>query len=92
MTDVPDLDTTDAVNKTHDQNTDVYLATDVTTTIYVDNNRTDGYTANGSLTRPFKTIKAACTAVDSIAGLFLLDSRRYCGRWDVTILGWLCTI
>ena len=29
---------------------------------------------------------------DSIAGLFLLDSRRYCGRWDVTILGWLCII
>jgi len=60
---VADID--DAVLLRHNQDTDKYLATQVTNTLYVDNKRSDVYTENGSITKPFKTIQAAH---DSIIG------------------------
>lgn len=36
--------------------------TKVTKVLYVDGNRTDSYTENGSITKPFKTIQSAITA------------------------------
>jgi hypothetical protein len=53
----------DAVSKKHTQNTDLYLDTSISTVLYVDGNRTDIYTANGSITKPFKTIMAAINSV-----------------------------
>lgn len=41
-------------------------ASDNTTDIYIDGNRTDSYTANGSMDFPFKTIASAVTALSSI--------------------------
>jgi hypothetical protein len=64
---VADID--DAVTKRHTQDTDQYLTTQVKNILYVDGNRTDalpipgGYTPNGSITKPFKTIQAAIDAV-----------------------------
>ena len=40
-------------------NRDLYLDTQVTKVLYVDKNRTDSYTENGSLTKPYKTIQSA---------------------------------
>jgi len=40
-----------------------YLDTPVTNVLYVDNKRTDSYTASGNITRPFKTIQAAINVV-----------------------------
>jgi hypothetical protein len=57
------VDIDDAVTKRHTQNTDTYLSTIVTNTLYVDKNRADVYTENGSITKPFKTIQAAIDAV-----------------------------
>jgi len=56
-------DIADAISKKHTQNTDEYLNTQVTNILYVDGNRTDSYTENGSITKPFKTIQSA---IDSI--------------------------
>ena len=53
----------DAVDKSHDQNTDKYLTTQITNILYVDGNRTDSYIENGSITKPFKKIQ---DAIDSI--------------------------
>lgn len=60
---VGDID--DAVTKKHIQNSDEYLNTQITKTLYVDGNRTDSYTENGSVTKPFKTIMAAVNKVIS---------------------------
>ena len=60
---VADID--NAVSIRHTADTDKYLTTMVTNTIYVDNKRTDTYVANGSITKPFLTIQAAH---DSIVG------------------------
>jgi len=43
----------------HTQNTDKYLSTGITKTLYVDKNRVDSYVEDGSITRPFKTIAGA---------------------------------
>lgn len=59
------LNIDDAVSKRHTQNTDTYLSTQITNNIYVDGKRTDSYTEDGSLTKPFKTIQ---DAIDSITG------------------------
>ena len=56
------LDTEDAIAKKHGQNTDEYLNTQVTKIFYVDKNRTDIYTSNGSITKPFKIIQNAINA------------------------------
>ena len=56
----------DAVTKKYTQNTDLYLNTQVSITIYVDKNRTDTYTEDGSITKPYKTIQAA---IDRVAVL-----------------------
>jgi len=66
------VDIDDAVTKKHAQNTDKYLTTDISSTLYVDGNRTDSYTANGSITKPFKTIQSAIDSV-SDAG----ENKRY---------------
>jgi hypothetical protein len=58
---VADID--DAVNNRHAPNTDTYLATMVTNTLYVDNKRTDDYTPTGTITKPFKTIQSAHDAI-----------------------------
>jgi len=63
-------DIDDAVSKRHTQNTDSYLATPVTKTFHVDKNRSDTYTENGSITKPYKTIQAA---IDAIATLGLAE-------------------
>ena len=47
----------------HNQDTDQYLTTLTSTVLYVDGNRGDSYTPNGSITRPFKTIMAAINSV-----------------------------
>jgi hypothetical protein len=60
---VTDID--DAVSKRHTQNSDTYLATQVKNVLYVDGNRTDTYTANGSITKPFKKIQDAIDAIVS---------------------------
>ena len=62
----------DAVTKAHTQNTDEYLATQVTQTLYVDGNRSDSYTENGSITKPYKTIQAAITAAESPGSTMLI--------------------
>jgi len=46
-------------HKFHGKDHDKYLDTQVTKVLYVDGNRTDFYTANGSPTKPFKTINDA---------------------------------
>lgn len=54
----------DAVSKRHSQNTDKYLDTQISKyTRYVDGNRTDSYTADGSITKPYKTIQAAINSI-----------------------------
>jgi hypothetical protein len=58
-----DTDIADALTKKHTQNTDVYLSTQVTNVLYVDNKRTDTYTANGTITKPFKNIQDAIDAI-----------------------------
>jgi len=58
---VADID--NAVSIRHTQNTDKYLATQVTKVLYVDGNRTDIYIADGSLTKPYLTIQAAINKV-----------------------------
>jgi len=66
LTDVKaDSDISDAIDKKHTQNTDEYLTTMTTNVLYVDNKRTDTYTENGSITKPFKTIQSA---IDAITG------------------------
>jgi hypothetical protein len=40
----------------------------ITTTIYIDGNRVDTYTADGSISKPFKTIGAAVTAATGSVG------------------------
>jgi hypothetical protein len=55
----------DAVLKKHTQNTDLYLDTAITNTLYVDGNRSDTYTSNGSITKPFKKIQDAIDATVS---------------------------
>jgi hypothetical protein len=62
---VADID--DAVSKKHTQNTDAYLSTMVTNVLHVDNKRTDTYTPNGSITKPFLTIQDAIDYVSSLA-------------------------
>jgi len=47
----------------HAQNTDLYLNTPSNHTLYVDNGRTDSYTEDGSLTKPYKSLQAAHDAV-----------------------------
>jgi len=59
----PVADIDDAVTKRHTQNTDTYLDNIVKNVLYVDGNRTDVYTANGSITKPFKKIQDAIDAV-----------------------------
>ena len=49
-----------------------YLTIPATNTLYVDMNRVDAYTANGSISKPFKTIQAA---VNTISGSSI--SNRY---------------
>lgn len=45
-----------------------------TSTIYVDVNRTDSYTTNGSVTYPYKTLGAAITAINLLAyGLYTIN-------------------
>ena len=62
-----------------DENNNLYLATQVTKTIYVDKNRTDIYTANGHITKPFKTITEATVVatagqvLDIQAGTYVED-------------------
>ena len=49
-------------------------ATIITTaTIYVDGNRSDTYTANGTTQYPFKTISAAVTAGNTLAGAYSIE-------------------
>jgi hypothetical protein len=69
---VSDID--DAVSNKHSQNTDKYLTTDVTNVLYVDNKRTDVYTENGSITKPFKTIQSANDAItgNSVTNRFVI--------------------
>lgn len=68
-------DVKDAVSKKHTQNTDLYLATAVTNTLYVDGNRGDTYTANGTITKPFKKIQDAIDAAvsPSATNKYLID-------------------
>jgi len=70
---VSDID--DAVSKKHTQETDKYLTTAVTNTLYVDGNRGDSYTANGSITKPFKKIQDAIDATisPSITNKYLIE-------------------
>jgi len=49
----------------HTQETDKYLTTMVTNTLYVDMKRTDIYIADGSLTKPYLTIQSAINKVIS---------------------------
>ncbi len=58
--------------KNHDQNTDEYLATELTSHLYVDGSRTDSYTETGSRTKPFKTINASIASI-SAAGTTLIE-------------------
>jgi len=58
---VADID--NAVSIRHNQDTDIYLNNIVKNVLYVDGNRTDVYTANGSITKPFKKIQDAIDAV-----------------------------
>jgi len=58
-----DADISDALSKKHTQNSDLYLNTPVGNILYVDNKRSDAYTENGSITKPFKTIQAANDAI-----------------------------
>ena len=88
---VGDID--DAVTKKHIQNTDEYLSTQVTKTLYVDKNRTDSYTENGSITKPYKTINNLLTvgiptgAVVKIALGYYTEDVDLTGLLDVTIIG-----
>ncbi len=65
------VDIDDAVSKKHSnsldhtQNTDQYLTTQITHKLYVDGNRSDTYTQDGSITRPYKKIQ---DAIDSVTG------------------------
>jgi len=49
----------------HEKNRDHYLETQPTNILYVDCNRTDTYTSNGTITRPFKNINAAILVADN---------------------------
>jgi len=49
----------------HIKDTDKYLTTQRTNIIYVDNMRTDIYAANGSITKPYKTISEALLQTDN---------------------------
>jgi len=62
-------------HKFHGKNRDWYLETPVTNNLYVDKNRADDYTENGSDTRPFKTIQAAIDSIasPSAANKFVID-------------------
>ena len=60
---ITDHETTHDHSKLHDANTDMYLNTEVTQTRFIDGNRTDTYTADGSSTKPFKTVGDALTAI-----------------------------
>lgn len=50
---------TGKLQKVLDENSISYLSTQVTNVLYVDGNRTDEYTENGSITKPFKKIQDA---------------------------------
>jgi hypothetical protein len=55
----------------HLENNDKYLTTERTDIIYVDCNRTDIYQANGSITKPYKTINEAIINATDNSVLFL---------------------
>jgi len=67
---VADID--DAVSKRHTQDTDVYIDNYTSTELYVDGNRADSYTANGTITKPFKTIQSAIDSVSDAS-----EAKRY---------------
>ena len=69
------VDTKDAIDKKHTQNTDKYLTTDVTKVLYVDKNRTDTYTENGTITKPFSMPTRISTYINAVlqSVCFFLD-------------------
>jgi hypothetical protein len=71
---VVDIDS--AVSLKHTQNSDLYLGTQVTSILYVDNARVDSYTENGSITKPFKTI-AGATAIATSGTLIKVAAGTY---------------
>ena len=77
-------------HKYHGKNHDLYLDTLVTKTLYVDGNRTDSYTENGSITKPFKTITAALNAASADDTILVLPgtyTEAITLKHDVSIIG-----
>ncbi|MCK4260601.1 MAG: hypothetical protein KAX49_16610 [Halanaerobiales bacterium] len=77
-------DLADAIAKKHSQNTDEYLATQVTQTFYVDVLRVDTYVENGSITRPFKTVPAAIAAATGNT-LLIVSPGEYPGDFSLGV-------
>lgn len=72
-----------------------YLDTQVTTLLYVDKGRTDTYVANGSITKPFKSISSACAESVSLTngGVILINPGTYVenvtlsNKWSISGVG-----
>jgi len=57
----------------HTNNTDLYLSTPVSTgVLYVDGGRGDTYVANGTITRPYKTISAAESNASNVTTIWII--------------------
>ena len=67
--------------------TDAYLTTQVTQKIYVDGARTDSYTPNGSITKPYKTITNALNSITDNAyeKQYVIDVAPYIYNEQITL-------
>ena len=57
-------------HKYHARNKDSYLSTPNGRILYVDKSRTDSYSENGSITKPFKTVQGAVNYAETLTPSF----------------------